>query len=60
MVNSNQKLYEVRMMSGDSLYAKSKPTLEEDGYYRFNDVNKQRYIINKDLVLFIEPTTFKK
>ena len=51
-------LYEIRMMSGDTLYAKSSPVLDRDGYYRFDDVNGQRYIINKDLVLFIEPTRF--
>lgn len=54
------KLYEVRMMNGDSLYTRSKPSLDDDGYYRFNDVDNQRYIVNKNLVLFIEPSKFAK
>lgn len=58
--SSSKQLYEVRMMSGDSLFAKSKPKLNDDGYYRFNDVNGQRYIINKDSVLFIEAQDYQR
>lgn len=57
---SEQRLYEVRMMSGERLYAKRKPKIDGDGYYRFSDVNNQTYIIRKNLILFIEPTSFKK
>ena len=60
MFPATHELYEIRMMSGDTLYAKSPPVLNEDGYYRFDDVNDQRYILNKNLVLFIEPARFKR
>lgn len=59
-LSNEMKLYEVRMMNGDSLYTRSKPVLDNDGYYRFNDVDKQRYIVNQNLVLFIEPAKFVK
>lgn len=54
-----QSLYEVRMTSGERLYADSRPTLDE-GYYTFYDVNEQKYIIRENLVLFIEPAEFKR
>ena len=57
--NSNQ-LYEIRMMSGNSLYSKSKPKLDSDGFYRFDDVNNQNYVIQQRLVLFINPVKVKK
>lgn len=58
--SDKHKLYEVRMMNGDSLYTRSKPNLDADGYYRFDDVDNQHYIINENLVLFIEPSEFAK
>lgn len=58
--NKEQRLYEVRMMSGESLYAKNEPQVSEDGYYHFKDVNNQSYIIRENLILFIEPESFKK
>ncbi|UJF24511.1 YgdI/YgdR family lipoprotein [Suttonella sp. R2A3] len=54
-----QSLYEVRMTSGERLYADNRPSLD-DGYYTFYDVNDQKYIIRENLVLFIEPAKFKK
>ena len=57
--DSNQ-LYEIRMMSGNSLYSKSKPKLDSDGFYRFDDVNNQNYVIQQRLVLFINPVKVKK
>ncbi|PIE81885.1 MAG: hypothetical protein CSA10_01270, partial [Cardiobacteriales bacterium] len=48
--SSEQQLYEVRMMSGERLYAKSKPKIDNDGYYRFKDVNNQSYIVRKNLI----------
>ncbi len=56
----DKQLYEVRLINGDSLYARSRPKLDDDGYYRFNDVNKQRYIVIDDQVLFIEKSSFKR
>lgn len=58
-LSAGHELYEIRMMSGDTLYANSSPVLNQDGYYRFNDVNGQRYIINENMVLFIEPKRFE-
>ena len=59
-ISDENRLYEVRMMNGGSIYAKSKPKLEADGFYRFNDVNKQEYSIKKNLVLSIAPAKVKK
>ena len=47
-------------MSGDTLYAKSEPKADADGYYRFADINNQSYVIGKNLVLFIEPASIKR
>lgn len=58
--SDKHKLYEVRMMNGDSLYTRSKPQLDGDGYYRFDDVDNQHYIVNDNLVLFIEASEFAK
>lgn len=55
-----QGLYEIGMLNGDSLYSHSRPKIDDDGYYRFDDVNKQRYIVNQNLVLFIEPVKVLK
>ena len=60
IAGDEQRLYEIRMMSGTSLYSKGKPKLDKDGYYRFEDINKQTYIIKEKLVLFIEPSRVKK
>lgn len=57
---SEDRLYEVRLMSGDTLYAKREPQADSDGYYRFSDVNDQTYVIGKNLVLFIEPTGIRR
>lgn len=59
-MGTKKSLYEVRMMNGDTLYSPSKPNLDNDGYYRFYDVNDQQYILNKNLVLFIDQTTVEK
>lgn len=57
---SNQKtLYEVRLMSGHTLYAESKPALR-DNQYTFDDVNDQHYALSKDDVLFIEAKKFSR
>lgn len=48
-------LYEIKMLTGDSLYTRAKPKLDNDGYYRFQDVNEQSYIVNSKTVLLIEP-----
>lgn len=57
---SEDRLYEVRLMSGDTLYAKREPKVDADGYYRFSDVNDQSYVIGKNLVLFIEPAGIRR
>lgn len=57
---SEDRLYEVRLMSGDTLYAKREPKADADGYYRFADVNNQSYVIRKNLVLFIEPAGIRR
>lgn len=57
---SEDRLYEVRLMSGDTLYAKREPRVDADGYYRFSDVNDQTYVIRKNLVLFIEPASIRR
>lgn len=56
---SKQSLYEVRLTSGERLYAESKPELREDSY-EFYDVNDQKYIINRSSVLYIEPSEFSR
>lgn len=56
---NKQSLYEVRLTSGDRLYAESKPELRED-FYEFFDVNDQKYIINRSSVLYIEPSEFPR
>lgn len=55
-----ERLYEVRLLAGDTLYAKREPKVDEDGYYRFSDINNQTYVIRKNLVLYIEPAKFKR
>lgn len=60
MVRPDNRLYEIRMMNGDTLYARSEPKLNDDNYYRFNDINNQRYILNKNLVLYIEPAKVQR
>lgn len=55
-----QSLYEIGMLNGDSIYSHARPKIDSDGYYRFDDVNNQRYIINQNLVLFIEPVKVLK
>lgn len=55
-----EKLYEVRLIAGDTLYAKRQPKIDDDGYYRFSDINNQTYVIRKNLVLYIEPAKFKR
>lgn len=57
---SEDRLYEVRLLSGDTLYAKREPKVDADGYYRFADINNQSYVIRKNLVLFIEPASIKR
>ncbi|MDO4435390.1 MAG: hypothetical protein Q4B71_03105 [Cardiobacteriaceae bacterium] len=57
---SNKKsLYEVKMMSGETLYTPQQPKLEE-GFYHFDDVNKQRYLVKENLVLYIEAVEVKR
>lgn len=58
--HSDSHLYEIQMMNGDILYARSKPKLSSDNYYRFSDINNQRYAVNKNLVLYIEPAKVKQ
>lgn len=58
-IGSN-KLYEVKMLNGGMLYAESKPVLHDNGYYHFQDINKQSYRIKKELVLYVEPVSFKR
>lgn len=57
-VQRNQ-IYEVKMLSGETLYAQSKPVLRDDGFYHFSDVNKQSYIIKNNFVLYVEPVSLK-
>ena len=56
---NKQSLYEVRLTSGDRLYADSKPELKDD-FFEFYDVNDQKYIINRSSVLYIEPSEFSR
>lgn len=58
--SDNASMYEVRMKAGNSFYSKTRPKVDADGYYRFNDVNGQEYVIYQNTVLFIEPAKAKK
>ncbi|MBV7434274.1 YgdI/YgdR family lipoprotein [Cardiobacteriaceae bacterium TAE3-ERU3] len=58
-VLNSHSLYEVRLTSGERLYADSKPELKDDSY-EFHDVNDQKYIINRASVLYIEPSEFSR
>ena len=60
LAGDENRLYEIKMMTGGSLYAKTKPKVDADGFYRFEDVNKQSYSIKKNLVLAINPAKVKK
>lgn len=56
---NTQSLYEVRLTSGERLYAEHNPELKDD-FYEFYDVNDQKYIINRASVLYIEPAEFPR
>lgn len=58
-VSTTKNLYEIKLLSGDALYSDSSPKLEGD-YYHFDDLNNQKYIIQKRSVLYIQPTQFKR
>ncbi|MBR1374924.1 MAG: hypothetical protein IJ566_02440 [Cardiobacteriaceae bacterium] len=60
IAGDENRLYEIKMVRGGSLYAKSKPKADADGFYHFEDVNKQSYSIKKNLVLAITPAKVKK
>ncbi|MDO4642944.1 MAG: hypothetical protein Q4A74_03810 [Cardiobacteriaceae bacterium] len=57
---SEQRLYEVKMMAGDVLYARSEPKKDEQGFYRFKDINGGDYKVKDNLVLYIKPAKFKR
>lgn len=59
-LGASDHLYEVRMRLGETYYARSQPVLDKNGFYRFEDVNKQAYTVHENLVLFIEPTQVKR
>ena len=60
LFRSEQRLYEVKMMAGDVLYAKNSPKLDGKGFYRFRDVNGRDYKVKSNLVLYIKPARFKR
>ena len=60
LLRSEQSLYEVKMMAGDVLYARSEPKKDDKGFYRFSDVNGRDYKVKSNLVLYIKPAKFKR
>ena len=60
LFRSEQRLYEVKMMAGDVLYATSSPKKDAKGFYRFSDVNGRDYKVKDNLILYIKPAKFKR
>ena len=60
LFRSEQRLYEVKMMAGDVLYATSSPKKDAKGFYRFSDVNGRDYKVKDTLILYIKPAKFKR
>lgn len=58
-LSQHKGLYEIKLMSGETLYSQQNPKLE-DGFYHFDDVNKQHYLVKENLVLYIEPVEVKR
>lgn len=58
-LGQHKGIYEIKLMSGETLYSQQNPKLE-DGFYHFDDVNKQRYLVKENLVLYIEAVEVKR